>query len=171
MVIKQTIVLLAAAVVTGLVANLLSPQRIDFIGKYRDLSDGEGPLVPPAAEEGDPPFIDVNVAQLEFYAGDALFVDARSAEEFECGTIPGSINIPFEYLPEDLPAYYDSVFEGVSRDRSIVVFCSGEECDLSLYLGRNLQDFNYTRVFIFFGGAREWGKYGLDVERRKPCGQ
>ncbi len=156
--------------VLSFAVNAFSPNGIDLIGKYRDLSSSEGPIVPPTAEPDDPPFIDINVAQMEHAAGQALFVDARNLEDFECGTIPGSVNVPFEYLPEgDLAPYFDSVL-AAPKDRMLIVFCSGEECDLSLHLARNLKLQGYSNLAIFFGGAREWEKFGLDVERRKQCG-
>ena len=167
---SQLLLLLLVSVVLSLGVNAISPHGIDLIGKYRDLSNSEGPVPPPTAQEDDPPFIEINVAQMEHAAGQALFVDARNPEEFECGTIPGSINVPFEALPEgDLAPYFDSVL-AVPKDRMLIVFCSGEECDLSLHLARNLKLQNYTNLAIFFGGAREWEKFGLELQRRKSCG-
>lgn len=169
--IKQAFILLAVAIIIGLGLNLISPGQIDYVGAYRELSSGTGPIIPPAAGEGDPQFIDINTAQLEFTTKTALFVDARDDFEFFCGTIPGSINIPFEYLPESddtLIEYFDSILN-VSKDYSLIVFCSGEECDLSLQLGRVFQDFGYSQISIFFGGAREWEKAGLDIERSESC--
>jgi 3-mercaptopyruvate sulfurtransferase SseA len=64
---------------------------------------------------------------------------------------------------------FDSTL-GVGPDYPIIVFCSGEECDLSLHLARNMQAVGYTNVAIFFGGAREWEKFGFEVERRRQCG-
>lgn len=170
MILKQAALLLVLAAVVGLGINQVHPNKIPYVGAYRDLSSGEGPIVPPTAQEGDPPFIAIDVAQMEFAGGQATFIDARDPEEFNCGTIPGSINIPFEYLPEDnLAAYIDSALGGVDRDRLLITFCSGEECDLSLHLGRNLQDLGYTNVSIFFGGAREWENFDLELQRRPEC--
>ena len=170
MIIKQTIILLVLAAVIGLGANLVSPNNIDYIGAYRNLSGSEGPVIPPEAEENDPPFIDINVAHLEHSTHRTIFIDARDEEEFDCGTIPGSINIPFDYLPDgDLKLYFDSCLGHVAYDQPIVVFCSGEECDLSLHLARNLADYGYSNVAIFFGGSREWERFGLEMERRKDC--
>ena len=170
MVIKQSFFLLILAAIIGFGYNVVSHDRLDFIGKYRDLNDGDGPIIPPASQKGDPPFIDVNVAQMEHSTDNTLFVDARDPYEFECGTIPGSINVPFDYLPAgDLAPYIDSALGGVSKNHSIIVFCSGEECDLSLHLARNLQALGYSRVSIFFGGSREWEKFGFPVERRQQC--
>lgn len=165
----QVFILLLLSVVVSFGINLISPNKIDLVGNYRDLSNGDGPIIPPSAEPGDPPFIDVNTAQMEHATGGVLWIDARSPEEFECGTIPESINVPFEYLPEgDLDPFFDSVL-AVPKDHPIIIFCSGEECDLSLHMARNLQALGYTRPAIFFGGAREWERFGMELERRKQC--
>lgn len=171
MVIKQALIIIVAAIVLGLGINLISPNSIAYVGSYRSLSSGDGPIIPPDAAEGDPPFIAIDVAEMEFSNSDILFVDARDPEEFNCGTIPGSVNLPFDYLPEEnLEQYIDSTLGQIDKDHGIIVFCSGEECDLSLHLGRNLQEFGYTKVAIFFGGAREWENIGLEMERREDCG-
>lgn len=170
MVFRQIIVILILSTVLGVITNLVSPNRIPFFGNYRSLSAGDGPIVPPGAEAGDPPFIAVDVAEMEFSNHDTKFIDSRDPAEFECGTIPGSFNIPFEYLPEDnLPGYIDSVLGGLPKGHPFIIFCSGEECDLSLHLARNMQEIGYTNLSIFFGGYREWEKFGLDVERRREC--
>jgi len=170
MVLKQLSALLLLAVVIGVTINVISPNGIPLVGKYRTLSSGEGPIVPPSAQTDDPPFIDINQAQMEYEVGNSVFIDARDPDEFVCGTIPGSINIPFEYLPEgDLGKYFDSVLGSAAHDKTLIAFCSGEECDLSLHLGRNLNVYGYNNVLIFFGGSREWEKFGMEVERRAEC--
>ena len=170
MVFKQLITLLILSIVLALGSNLVLPNDIPLVGDYRDISSSGEPIVPPSAELGDPPFININRARLEFDFGTALFLDSRSQEEFECGTIQGSINIPFEDMPEgDLTEYLDSAFAGAAFDQTIIIYCSGEECDLSLYMGRFLNTSGYTNVMIFFGGSREWERAGFEVERRVEC--
>ncbi len=172
MIIRQLIVLLIISVILGFIVNAISPNGIDLIGKYREISSGNEPVIPPNAEEGDPAFIALDLAELEFNSGNALFLDCREFEEFECGTIPGAINIPFDYLPdENLEQYIDSGLGFVAKDQQIITFCSGDECDLSLHMARNLQAFGYTNVSIFFGGSREWDNFGLEFERRQDCGE
>ena len=170
MLFRQTFVLLLISTLLGLGVNLFSPNKIPYIGKYRTISNSEGPIVPPDAEPGDPPFIGIDVAEMEYSHGDVIFVDAREPEEFDCGTIPGSINIPFDYLPEDnLAGYLDSALGGAEKNHMIITYCSGEECDLSLHLARNMQILGYNNTSIFFGGSREWEKFGLGLERRTDC--
>ena len=72
---------------------------------------------------------------------------------------------------ENVESYVDSVLQQAPKDASIIIFCSGEECDLSLHLARNLQDFGYTNLSIFFGGAREWENFDLVLERGEQCGE
>lgn len=167
---KQLLIIIVLSTFLGLIRNTVFPDKIPVIGEWRDLSSGDGPIIPPTAEEGDPPFIAINVAQMEHSTGGTIFIDARNYEEYECGTIPGSINIPFDYLPEgDLTPYFDSLLSGVVIDYPLVVFCSGEECDLSLHLGRNLQEVGYSNLMIFFGGSREWENFDLELERLSNC--
>ncbi len=168
----QAIIIVILAAVLGFGINLVSPNKIPFVGDYRDLSSGEGPIVPPDAAPGDPPFIGLDVAHMQWADKSALFVDARDVSEFNCGTIPGAINVQFDYLPDgDLKPFFDSAFGGIAQDARIITFCSGEECDLSLHLARNMQAVGYTNVQIFFGGAREWEQAGLNMERREDCGE
>ncbi|KAA3633856.1 MAG: rhodanese-like domain-containing protein [Calditrichaeota bacterium] len=167
---KQAFILLIVSLIFSLGVNLVSPNKIPYIGSYRELSSGDGPIVPPTAEEGDPPFIAIDVAEMEHSMGKAMFVDARDDIEFYCGTIPGSVNIPFDYLPEEnTDQYIDSMMNNVSKDTPIIVFCSGEECDLSLHLARNMQYYGYTNLSIFFGGAREWENFNLELQRSPEC--
>jgi 3-mercaptopyruvate sulfurtransferase SseA len=173
LVFKQASFILIASAVIGLGLNLVRADRIPYVGQWRDVQTGEGPITPPASEPGDPPFVTIDGVQVDFNSGSALFIDAREPEEFECGTIPGSVSIPFEYLPEteDLTLYFDSTLGSPSHDQRIVVFCSGDECDLSVHLARNMQAVGYSNLAIFFGGSREWERFGLPMERRQECGE
>ena len=169
---RQSILVLLISIAAGLLANALSPNGIPVVEEYFQIDlDRATPVVPPDAEVGDPPFIALDLAVLDHHTDGAIFVDARSLEEFECGTIPGSINIPFEYMPEvdDLGPYFDSALGYTPKDTRLIVFCSGEDCDLSLHLARNLQAYEYTDIAIFFGGSREWEKWGPGLERMAEC--
>lgn len=167
---KQIVILLALATLLSVGVNLVSPNRIPLVGQWPSLHTGSDPIVPPDPQPGDPPFIALDVAEMEFYQGDALFVDAREPDEFECGTIESSINVPFDLLPDgDLQPYFDSIFTGYGGTKMIITYCSGEECDLSLHLARNLKAHGYGNAAIFFGGWREWESNSLPVERRRDC--
>lgn len=169
---KQALYILIISAVIGFGLNLVRADRIPYLGQWRTLHSGEEPITPPESEPGDPPFVTIDGAQVDFNSEATVFVDAREPEEFECGTIPGAVSIPFDYLPEtDLELYFDSALGGLPKNRRIVVFCSGDECDLSIHMARNMQAVGYTNLAIFFGGSREWERFGLPMERRRECGE
>ena len=126
---RQAFVLLFFASILGFGVNSFHPKAIPLVGEYRELTEGSEPIVPPSASAGDPLFIAINEARSDYEAGSSLFIDARDPSEFECGTIPGSINMPFEYLPEDsLDPSMDSVLSGTATVRGFIVFCSVVAC-------------------------------------------
>ena len=112
-----------------------------------------GPAVPDSKEpiEAHSAF----VKQL-YDAKSALFLDARSAEEFAEGHIPGAKNLPF-----------DDVFKNPDRlkglgplDRPIVTYCGGGDCDLSKSLAFSLVDAGYRKVLVFMDGVPGWKNSG-----------
>jgi len=67
------------------------------------------------------------LATYEFVAvGKAQIVDARPARDYEIGTIPGAINIPYEaFLDGDRlkpQEDYEALFSGLAKERPVVVF-------------------------------------------------
>ncbi|MFH1687131.1 MAG: rhodanese-like domain-containing protein [bacterium] len=170
--IKQALYILILTVVVSAVVNWVSPNQISWVGHYREVNlNRPKPVKPPEPDAGDPPYIDLDLAVFDHGSGQGMFIDARDPDEFECGTIPGSLNVPFEHMPDvdDLTPYFDSALGFPPRDQRLVVFCSGEDCDLSIHLSRNLQAVGYTNLAIFFGGFREWERWVGELERRRPC--
>ncbi len=171
--IREAVILVALSTVLALGINLVSPNAIPYVGEYREIHTGDGPIVPPEASPGDPPFIDINTANMLYTTDQAIWLDARIPEEYVCGTIPGALNISFDYLPasdEEMYAQFDSVLAGVAKDDPIIVFCGGEECEASLHMARLMQDdLGYSNLQVFYGGAREWKRFEFPVERSDEC--
>jgi rhodanese-related sulfurtransferase len=88
------------------------------------------------------------------------FIDARTVEEFAEGHIKGAINIPF-YGSEE----YESVLAQIAKDEFVVTYCDGDDCDLSILLGDELFQKGYKKVYVFYGGWKDWLKNNLPVER------
>lgn len=85
------------------------------------------------------------------YKKNVLFIDARDESDYLAGHITGAINIPFEDLDN-----YKQELEQIPKDKPIVVYCAGSECDLSVLLGDILFEKGYKQVYVFFGGWVEW---------------
>ena len=90
----------------------------------------------------------------------ALFVDARKAEEYQELHVQGAVNVPPETWAE-LPA---SELMQMDRTRELVVYCSQESCDDALKLGKKLKVSGFTRVMAFTGGFRAWDEAGYPAD-------
>ena len=79
------------------------------------------------------------------------FIDARDESDFLAGHITNSINIPFDDFDN-----HQQKLEQLSKEKPLVIYCAGTDCDLSILLGNLLFGKGYKQVYIFFGGWLEW---------------
>jgi rhodanese-related sulfurtransferase len=93
------------------------------------------------------------------YNKDVIFIDARDEADFLVGHITNSINIPFEDFDN-----HKQKLELLSKEKPMVIYCAGTDCDLSILLGNLLFEQGYKQVYIFFGGWNEWliAKYPVE---------
>ena len=94
----------------------------------------------------------------------ATLIDARSAEEFAAGYISGSRSLPYY----DMDKVQAVALEGLALDAPLIVYCEGVGCELSFFLGRELQAQGYTNIRIFYGGYPEWKNAGLPIVKVAP---
>jgi rhodanese-related sulfurtransferase len=79
------------------------------------------------------------------------FVDARDESDYLAGHITNSINIPFDDFDN-----HQQKLEQLSKEKPLVIYCAGTDCDLSILLGNLLFEKGYKQVYVFFGGWLEW---------------
>lgn len=143
-------------------------KRIDVLAAYikkggtiEDLADFEQAYAPPYSSAKDPlnmvGFIAQNVLdgisnmvtweQLpKLQEKGAFLLDARTAEEFDLGAIPGSVNIPHTEIRSRLSE--------IPKDRPIVVYCA---MGVRGYLSeRMLVQHGYNEVYNLTGGYKTW---------------
>jgi len=94
----------------------------------------------------------------ELQRSGALFVDSRHAFDFRLGHIAGAVNIPLQDSDAAIAAMPED------RNRTIVVYCDGAECNSSLELGSKFSGAGYTKVFVFFAGWTAWKGAGMPIE-------
>ena len=103
----------------------------------------------------------VSVDQARSWGDNAMWVDARPAEEFEHDHIPGAI-----LLNEDSWNELLSQFLGQwSPDKRVVVYCSAQSCNAAAEVARRLREEAQLKdnegkncVFVLEGGWEEWVK-------------
>jgi rhodanese-related sulfurtransferase len=99
-------------------------------------------------------------AYARFQQGQALFIDARPADEFAELHVPKSLNI----TPSLVEAGLAEKVAGLARDREIVVYCGQVSCDLALKVAEKLQALGFNRVTAYVGGFKAWDEAGYPAD-------
>lgn len=90
----------------------------------------------------------------------ALIVDARRAFFFDKERIPGAVSLPLAEYDPKIAAF----LQDVSRDRLLVLYCSGYGCEDSHQLSEKLLQAGYKKARVFPGGLPEWKEAGYPTE-------
>jgi rhodanese-related sulfurtransferase len=152
--IKEIIILIGVSVILALVVNTLSPKGIALVGKWNTAN-----LVENMA--GEPKVIDsVAWAKSIFEKGDALFVDARSQNDYDNGHIPGAVLLPMAQFEAKIEFFLNRY----PPEQPIVTYCSGRDREDSHDLAQALSDVGFTNVRIFIDGFQGWEAKGYPIE-------
>ncbi len=138
----------------ALATNVLRPNGIPLIQAWelRDLA---------ACADGKRiPWLKLAKVQALFAEGEALFLDARTPEDYAAGHIPGAFNLPYD----EFDYYLELLLEELPVTGPLITYCGGTNCHSSIELAIKLCDSNLGDVKIFFGGAETWEKAGLPIE-------
>jgi rhodanese-related sulfurtransferase len=83
----------------------------------------------------------------------ALWIDARPAEAFARGHVPGALHLTEQAWENGLPA----VIEAWRPENPIVVYCGGETCATSQSVAQRLRlDLAAETIFVLQGGWEAW---------------
>lgn len=113
------------------------------------------------------------IGELEVLAflqsGDALLVDGRIRSQYEEGTIPGAISVPYTEAADRLGEFGCEIdFDGWICEGelpNIVLFCNGPWCGQSPTAARRMIEASYPaeRIYYYRGGMQSWNMLGLTV--------
>jgi rhodanese-related sulfurtransferase len=90
-----------------------------------------------------------------------IIFDARRQSDYMAGHIPGAMSLPVHEVDKHLA----SASAMLTPAQPVLVYCSGQECEESLELGKILIESGYTNVTLFAGGITAWTQAGYPVER------
>ena len=85
-----------------------------------------------------------------------VVIDARSAEAFEEGHIPGALSLPHRTMNEDSTA-------DLNREALYVTYCDGIGCNASTKGALNMTRLGF-RVKVLMGGLDWWKRDGYPTE-------
>jgi rhodanese-related sulfurtransferase len=107
-----------------------------------------------------PVMISRDQAKAYFDGGDALFIDSRHEFDYKLGHIKGAINLPLNEYNLKMGALVQ-----LPREKLIVIYCDGADCNSSIELSARLFADGFLSVKIFFGGWGEWKAQNLPIEK------
>ena len=143
------------AFILGLIRfALLNDPEFTLIKKERIINEITTFSVPEDMTE--PMAIDLEFAKYLSDKKSAVFIDARDSEDYDEGHIQNSINIPFDYYED-----YEDIIDSLDTATVYVIYCSGDECSLSMDLADYFfNELVFEKVLIFEGGWPEWRDAG-----------
>jgi len=150
---REAAFIVATGSALGLVYTGVTGQGI--FGVHGSVQAGNTP-----SEEYAPEFVELEEAVGFFKSGDALFLDARHEFDYDLGHIAGALNLPLKEFEEK-----KSLLSSLPKDKLIVTYCDGQECNSSLELGLKLSAAGFSNVKVFFGGWRDWESQNNPAER------
>lgn len=142
-------VILLASGVLAIVANSVHPEKIPWVQDWSRHVEAK-------AAKQKIKVIPLSVALQRFQSAQSIFIDARSADEFARGHIPGAVSVPFSSIDE----FFQKHGNGIDSGRELVVYCKNRECDDSLMLAIELQAMGASNLLLYVDGFELWKKHG-----------
>ena len=111
-----------------------------------------------------PSMIHLEGAKSLFDSSKAVFIDARHSFDFNLGHIKGALSLPLADFQQ-----HRSLLNALPRDKILVTYCDGIDCNSSIELAAKLYEAGYSGVRIFFGGWTQWQEHNGPVETGEPA--
>ena len=148
---KQVVIIFSLAIFLGLIRFVfLNDPDFTLLKEERIIQQISIFNVPEDMTE--PMAINLEFAKYLFDEKSAVFIDARDSEDYDLGHIENAVNIPYDYFED-----YEELIDSLDDTEVHVIYCSGEECSLSIDLADYL--FNkmvFEKILIFEGGWPQW---------------
>lgn len=143
---RQSLTLLALALILSFVVNSFRSNSLPWF-------ETSGP---PLKETGLE--ISLEEAQIFYLTGQAVFLDARSPEDYRAGHIEKALSLPWMHFAERA----SEALSGLGKETLIITYCDAG-CGLSQELAMALIAQGFNQVRVLANGWSAWMHYGLPV--------
>ena len=143
---------LLVAVVIGLSINQFRPGKLALVADW-------SPKAQLTLASGDSLAISLDEAETMFRAQFAVFLDARSRDQYNEGHIQEAYSLPWQEFNKSA----DKVLAGIAPETTLITYCDGESCDLSKELAFALLDRGYANTHVLVNGWTVWNDRKLPV--------
>jgi rhodanese-related sulfurtransferase len=151
--IKEAFWLLIILVGLAVAINGLRPGAIALISTSPVAANRSNPDLPVTE-------MPLTEAWEKYKSGTALFIDARSPEDFQAGHIKGAVNLPEQAFDEVFP----EKAEEIEKWKTLVTYCDGRDCPLGQALAGKLYQLGFKNVSYLVNGWASWRERGLPTE-------
>ncbi len=164
----QILIILLVGIIIGLANNATNPKGIPLYQEYHAIDDtGEKIELPYSYDpytDSVFSYISTPTALRLYQNNEAVFIDSRAEDLYLEGHIEGAYNVDFEGSMELFDSQMEHFLENIDSTRTVITYCDGEDCDLSLMMARYLYyDFGFKDIRVFHGGWEKWLEYDLPV--------
>ncbi len=188
-ILKEIGIVILISILLGLFVNLVNPSGIplfmdesrysektsdkrmeEFLNNPTDTTSKSLPMHtkrnPERTKEG---FIKPQNIKLDFakilFDRNALFIDGRTAEEFNLGHIKNAINLPYTKFANKPKEEKIDIMKKYNKNGIIVCYCDGGSCDISIDLAYEIAKLGFNSVNIYLGGFKEWENAGYPTNK------
>ncbi|MEA1948000.1 MAG: rhodanese-like domain-containing protein [Thermodesulfobacteriota bacterium] len=150
----QACAMLALSILLAFAINQLRSDRLPLVGDWS---------IKAKLKTADGGRLEISFAEAEklFMEKSALFIDARSMDDYASGHILGARSLPWH----DVDQQFIEVTEDISPDTPIITYCDGVTCELSCDLALFLLDMGFNNVRVLLNGWAIWLESRLPVEK------
>ncbi len=159
-IIKETIFLIGVSIISAFTVNFFSPAGIAFVGQWDESLGVAAAKAKSDVFSGELEIKHVKIAKQIYDSDKAVFVDARSFENYKDGHIKGAESMPIDQFGTLIEAFKQKY----PADTTIVTYCSGRTCGDSHRLEQLLFDNGYVNVSVFIDGYPGWKAKGYPIE-------
>lgn len=98
-------------------------------------------------------------AAMLFLSDRAVFLDARSAYEYQLGHIKGALSLPVRSFASD----FQDIKPRLAGKDAVIAYCDGADCPLSHALAKHLVEAGVKNVYVLVNGWTLWQAEKLPV--------
>lgn len=156
----QVPVLVVLSASVALAVNALRADRLPLVSDFSVAAR----MTTATGERMD---ISLEEAEKLFSSQTAVFLDARSSDDYLKGRIHGARSLPWQ----EVDSYFIGATQDLDFEARIVTYCDGETCELSHNLAMFLRDAGFVNSRVLVNGWSVWQQAGLPVESGELKGQ
>jgi rhodanese-related sulfurtransferase len=102
---------------------------------------------------------------VKYFQDGALFLDARTSDDYEAAHVAGAWSLPVWESDLDLRLATFEAQSGAESKTALILYCTGGECRDSHMLASKLMSLGYRNLLIYREGFHDWSAHGRSTRK------